>query len=142
MRILVFTEGTIVDDRQRGGEWKMVGNAARKLRAWQKHGATIVYLSSKQKSETLDKVRRTLREGGAPEGKLLFRRDKEHYGEAAERASPDIIVEDDCKSIGGEAQMTYPKLRPASMARVKSVAVPEWGGIDHLPDDLKELYAL
>ncbi len=117
----------------------MVGNAAMKLIDWKKHGATIVYLSSKRRDGTLDKVRRALKEGGAPEGELLFRRGKEHYGEVAEKASPDIIVEDDCKSIGGEAEMTYPKLRRELQARVKSVVVQEWAGIDHLPDDPEAL---
>ena len=110
MRMLVFTEGTVVDDRERSGEWKMVGSAARKLRVWEKHGSTIAYLSSKRETESLDKVRKALSDGGAPKGELFFRRDNEHYGQAAERALPDIIVEDDCKSIGGVAGMTYPKL--------------------------------
>lgn len=135
MRMLVFTEGTVVDDRERSGEWKMVGSAARKLRVWDEHGATIAYLSSKRKTESLEKVRKALRDGGAPKGELFFRRDNEHYGQAAERALPDIIVEDDCKSIGGVAEMTYPKLSPELKARVSSVVVPEWGGIDHLPND-------
>lgn len=139
MRILVFTEGTILDDRKPDEEWNMVGNATRKLQAWREHGATILYLSSKTNPETLSKVREALWKGGAPEGELFFRREHEHYGQAAERASPDVIVEDDCESIGGQADMTYPKLRPDVKARTKSVVIPEWGGIDELPDDPDKL---
>src|SRR5439155_26257936 len=84
---------------------------------------------------SLAKVRGALQDAGAPEGELFYRRENEHYGRAAERAAADIIVEDDCESIGGPAQMTYPKLGPDSKARTKSVVIPEWGGIDHLPTD-------
>jgi hypothetical protein len=139
MRILVFTEGIIVDDRERDGEWRMVGDAARKLQAWARNGATIVYMSSKREKETLEKVRRTLRDGGAPSGELFFRSDTEDYGQTAERARPDIIVEDDCKSIGGVAQMTYPKLKNELRRKVKQVVVPEFEGVDLLPDDPTEL---
>jgi hypothetical protein len=139
MKILLFAEGTILDDRDREGEWRMTMNAAKKLTVWKNHGATIAYLSSKRRDETFDKVRRALKEGGAPEGELLFRLGKEDYGEVAEKASPDIIVEDDCKSIGGEVEMTYPKLGRELKARVKSVVVPEWAGIDNLSDDPEAL---
>ena len=88
---------------------------------------------------SLAKVRGALQDAGAPEGELFYRRENEHYGRAAERAAADIIVEDDCESIGGPAQMTYPKLGPDSKARTKSVVIPEWGGIDHLPTDPEKL---
>ena len=88
---------------------------------------------------SLAKVRGALQDAGAPEGELFYRRENEHYGQAAERAAADIIVEDDCESIDGPAQMTYPKLGPDSKARTKSVVIPEWGGIDHLPTDPEKL---
>ena len=64
-------------------------------------------------------------DAGAPEGELFYRRENEHNGQAAERADADIIVEDDCESIGGPARMTYPKLGPDSKARTKLVVIPE-----------------
>jgi len=51
----------------------------------------------------------------------------------------DVAVEDDCESIGGETEMTYPGIRPELKSKVKSVVVKESGGIDHLPDNLVEL---
>ncbi len=136
MRILVFTEGTILNS-SRG--WVLIGNAANKLRTWQERGATISYLSSKRDRESLDRVRKALKDGGAPDGELFFRQGSEHYGQAAERSHPDVIVEDDCKSIGGAVEMTYPKLSPESRTRTSSVVVAEGGGIDHLPNDPAEL---
>jgi hypothetical protein len=49
---------------------------------------------------------------------------------------PDVFVEDDCESIGGDVQMTYPHIRPEVKAKIKAVVVPEAAGIDHLPDDI------
>ena len=67
---------------------------------------------------------------------MHFRREGETYGAVAERVMPDVIVEDDCESIGGEAEMTWPQIAPERRARIRSVVVKEFGGIDHLPDDL------
>jgi hypothetical protein len=35
----------------------------------------------------------------------------------------------------GPGQVTYPQLRRDVRDRVKSLIVPQFGGIDHLPDD-------
>jgi hypothetical protein len=139
MRILVFTEGTIVDDRNPDLEWTLFGDAARKLSAWRDHGATIAYLSSKRNPENIEKVKRALKKGGAPGGVLYFRRGQEDYGMAAELFQPDVIVEDDCRSIGGAEKTTFASIRSDLRGRVKSVVVPEFGGIDHLPDDPAQL---
>jgi len=57
----------------------------------------------------------------------------------AARHPPDVLIEDDCESIGGGAEITYPQIRPDVQARITSIIVPEFGGIDHLPDSLSEL---
>jgi hypothetical protein len=36
----------------------------------------------------------------------MLRRGKESYSDIAEAVMPDILVEDDCESIGGSNQMT------------------------------------
>jgi len=38
--------------------------------------------------------------------------------------------------------MVYPHLHDAVSSRIHSIAVPEFGGIDHLPSDLAELSRL
>src|SRR5712692_2587983 len=63
----------------------------------------------------------------------------EQYSDVAERLLPDIIVEDDCASIGGEKEMTYPRIRPSLKTRIKSIVVREGLGIDHLPDEIENL---
>lgn len=57
---------------------------------------------------------------------------------ATGRSLPDVLVEDDCESIGAE-QITYPQIRPDLRSCIKSIVVPEFGGIDHLPDSLRDL---
>lgn len=39
------------------------------------------------------------------------------------------------------AQIAYPQIRPDRRSRIKSIVVPEFGGIDHLPDSLQDLLA-
>jgi hypothetical protein len=116
-----------------------IGDSAKKVEAWKKQGATIVYLTSRRKSNEVDIIRDVLKKYEFPEGKLLFRKEGEDYRGLAEKVMPDVIVEDDCESIGGEPEMTYPGIRPELKSKVKSVVVKEFGGIDHLPDDVAEL---
>jgi hypothetical protein len=166
MRIMVFTEGTLfigAEDVNRTREERIqavkdllvrvaagdevidfgaevpAGNAVEKLWAWRRQGAEILYLTSRRQPDEVEDVRSVLRKFGFPEGELFFCREGEAYKDVAERVLPDAIVEDDCESIGGEVQMTYPHIRPDIKARIKSIVVPEAGGIDHLPDDIELL---
>ncbi|MBU0476672.1 hypothetical protein KKB68_01510, partial [Patescibacteria group bacterium] len=74
-----------------------------------------------------------------PEGEVLYRKDGESYKGLAEKIIPDVLIEDDCESIGGEKEMTITFVRPYIKRRTKSVVVKEFQGIDHLPDDIKSL---
>ncbi len=159
--ILVFTEGTVIVhpsgvglpreeivSQVRSGEdasltdfahYVAIGEAPGKLRAWRRAGATIGYLTSRRTEEEVGAVRRSLRANRFPRGRLVFRLGAESYAEAAARVRPDILVEDDCESIGGEPEMTYPHLPARLRRQIRSVVVKEFGGIDHLPDDPGEL---
>jgi hypothetical protein len=116
-----------------------VGNAAQKLQSWSGQGAKIGYLSSHTKIEEVEKDRSALGKYAFPEGQIFYRRDGESYSDVAESFLPDILIEDDCESIGGEIQMTYPHLPPDRKATIKSIVVKEFGGIDHLPQDILAL---
>ena len=59
-------------------------------------------------------------------------------GDIAGREAPDVLIKDNCESIGGD-QITYPQIAPALRACIKSIIIPEFGGIDHLPDDPQAL---
>ncbi len=156
MRVLVFTEGTLLIHREwiglsredivklvRAGQASRdfagsvpAGGAVAKLRTWRRQGAAICYLTSRRLPDEVDDIRGVLARYGFPEGEVFFRRGDEAYSDVAERVRPDVLIEDDCESIGGEAEMTYPHVRPAVKAGITSIVVKEFGGIDHLPDEL------
>jgi hypothetical protein len=67
---------------------------------------------------------------------LYYRRVKEKYKDIVEKLLPNIVIEDDCKSIGGKWQMTLTYIRKDIKEKIKSVVVKEFKGIDHLPDSV------
>lgn len=160
MRIMVFLHGTtimhpsglgharegrVAQVKQRDpsvadyAAYVPVGDAAVKLRRWHQQGGEIVYLSSHRQSENVAKDALVLDRHGFPVGPVLFRAGGESYADVARRAMPDVLIEDDCESIGGEVEMTCPHLPAEERARVTGIVVREFEGIDHLPDDPADL---
>lgn len=116
-----------------------VGKANEKIKSWQDQGAKIVYLSSHRDEEDVRKDIQVLKNYNFPDAPVLYRQGKETYADVAERVMPNILIEDDCESIGGKAEMTYPHIELKKRRLIKSVVVKEFSGIDNLPDNLKEL---
>ena len=56
-------------------------------------------------------------------GRAVARQAGESYGDVAGREAPDVLIEDDCESIGAD-QITYPQIPPDVRARIKSIVVP------------------
>ena len=160
MKILVFLHGTTIMHKHGVGQkredivkqviendesvldyvsYVPIGNAVEKLRNWEKGGAEIIYLSSHESFDEIKKDKFVLKKYDFPKGEVFFRQKKEEYKDVAERIKPDIIIEDDCESIGGEIEMTYPHITPELKVKMKSIVVREFGGIDHLPNNLEEL---
>ena len=155
MRLLVFLHGTVVMHSGAIGVTRVervaqvraghptvgdyaayvpVDGAVSKLQRWQHAGARIDYLSSHRDSGDVALDASALRVHGFPAGRVLARRPGESYGDVAGREAPDVLIEDDCESIGAD-QITYPQIPSEVRARIKSIVVPEFGGLDHLPDD-------
>lgn len=118
-----------------------VGNAVAKLRGWHGQGARIDYLSSRRGVRAVAQDAAILKRYDFPVGQVLARGLNESYGDVVGRECPDVLIEDDCASIGAE-EITYPQIRPDLRPRIRSIIVPEFGGIDHLPDSLQTLLAL
>jgi len=116
-----------------------VENSVNKLNCWAKQGAEILYLSSHENSDDVKKDKYVLIKYGFPSGEILFRKDGKSYKDLAERVMPDIFIEDDCESIGGESEMVYPNLSDEGKARIKSIIVKEFNGIDDLNDNIDKL---
>lgn len=127
-----------------------IGHASEKLQRWTKQGAEICYLSAltEDKKARGDEV--VGKEGvqaeytildtyGFPKGNVFHRQKGERYKDIVERIIPDVLIEDDCESIGGEKEMTITFVMPAIRQKIKSVVVPEFFGIDHLTDNIRDL---
>lgn len=113
---------------------------ANKLKKWKEQGATICYLTSRRIKPEVEVIKAVLKKYNLPDSdNLLFRATGEEYKDVAERLMPDILIEDDCESIGGEKEMTYPHMKPESKDKIKSIVVKEFAGIHDLPDSIKEL---
>ena len=160
MKIIVFLHGTVLMHPSGAGRTREervcqvldddesvydfaayvpVGTAVQKLRVWNNQGAEIVYLSSHRNFEDIEKDLAVLRKHAFPQGPVYFRQEDESYGAVVARVLPDVLIEDDCESIGGIEEMTYPQIEPDVRVGIKSFVVKEFGGIDHLPDDVSEL---
>ena len=162
MKILVFLHGTSIMHKNAKGlareeairqvmesdealhdyaSYIPVGNAAKKLRGWKGQGARICYLSSHENAEDVERDKLVLKKYAFPDGQIFYRRNREEYKDVVEgiRPLPCVIVEDDCESIGGKAEMVYPNLSQELKSKIKSIVVKEFGGIDYLPDQISEL---
>ena len=141
MKILVFTEGTATKHPSEQQFFDVetfvpTAGAVDKLTKWREQGAEISYLTSRRSSEHLQAVEATLRRFEFPPGELFFRREGEGYVDVVRRVAPDVLIEDDCRSIGWDEVIT-PTLKAGW--RIKGIIVPEFGGLAHLPDDHQEL---
>ena len=105
------------------------------------HGTTIMHKNAfgKTREEYVKKDKFVLKKYGFPDGQVFYCKEGKDWQNVIEKAKPDIIIEDDCESIGGESEMTYPNLKPKLKAKIKSIVVKEFSGIDHFPDDIKFL---
>jgi len=117
-----------------------VGNAVEKLNQWKQQGATIIYLSSRRVKNEVEAIKKVLQKYNFPDCQnFYFRKPEEDYRDIAERLIPDIIVEDDCESIGGKPEMVYPNMKADLKKRIKSIVVKEFEGLIFLPKRLDEL---
>ncbi len=165
MRILIFTEGTIIMHKNAVGHTREeivkqskgflltfrdksvhdyksyvpIGNAVKKLQNWKNDGAEILYLTSRRKPEEIPQIQNVLKKFKFPDGQLLFRQKNEEYKDVTEKIIPDVLIEDDCESIGGIDKMTITHVKPEIKKKIKSIPIKEFGGIDHLPDKISAL---
>jgi hypothetical protein len=122
MRIMVFMEGTILFHRAALNQTREaivqqvkdkdpstadfasylpIGEAQKKLSLWRKQGHQIQYLTSRKKPNEIETIKEILTKYGFPEGLFFHRSSNEEYHEVVEKNIPDVLIEDDCESIGG-----------------------------------------
>ncbi len=165
MKILVFTEGTILmhalakdisrEERVRQSQniiarlkvmpgsvrdfknYIPIGNAVEKLKSWKQQGSVIYYLTSRRIKSEIQAISKILLKNNFPDGQnLYFRKHGENYKDVAEKIIPDILIEDNCESIGGEKEMVYPHIKKELQPKIISVVIREFEGIDNLPTNI------
>jgi len=138
--ILVFTEGTTImhsspEKIKNYSSYIPVKNAVKKIKTWKEKGCEISYLTSRRLQREIKQVEEVLKKFNFPKGTLYYRKKGEEYRDVVERLRPDIFIDDDCESIGGNniKEIINQKLN------IKIVIVKEFGGIDYLPEEPRDL---
>lgn len=116
------------------GGYVPVGSAVARLERWRAAGARIGYLSSQRAPAVLALDLAVLQRYGFPAGAVHSRWPGESYGDVVVRVLPDVLIEDDCESIGA-AEISYAQIPAGVRAGIRSVVVREFEGIDHLPEN-------
>lgn len=138
--IMIFLEGTVLKpkswiERFRYSTYRPIGNCVEIIKEWQRQGAEIVYCSSQRKNKSQE-VAKLLIKYDFVGTKLYYRRKREKYRFMVEKIKPNILIEDNCKSIGGSWQMCITRVNPQIRKNIVSIVVNEFKGIDNLPLDL------
>ncbi len=115
---------------------------AEKLAAWERHGAILIYLSSHRRQDDIRADESVIRRHGFPAVPVHGRQEGEDYGPLVDRLGLDVLVEDDCESIGGAAQTCAAQMSPAGRQSVRCVVLPEFSGLADLPSNPAELLTL
>lgn len=143
--ILAYETNTLLPPAEPGSPYDFKsyipnGNCVEKLKLWKNQRATISYLTSRRIKNEVETIQDILEKYGFPDSRnLYYRKQGENYKDVAEKLLPSIIIEDDCESIGGEKEMTYPHIREHIKSKIKSIVVKEFEGIDNLPEDVTKL---
>lgn len=116
-----------------------VGRAVEKLQKWKNQDAQIIYLSSHKSAKDLEKDKFVMKKYKFPKGLAYYRKPGQQYNDITEKVMPDILIEDNCESIGGKNEMTITYVKPELKKKIKSIIVKEFGGIDKLPDNIHKL---
>jgi hypothetical protein len=161
IKMMVFTEGTIimhsnalnkrrkdivdqVKKRDRSvhdfKSYIPIGCAPKKLKIWEKQSIDLIYLTSRKKQDEVNQIKDVLKKYDFPNGKLMFRKKDQEYKDVAEKEEPDILIEDDCESIGGKSEMAITFIKPLIQSKIKSIPLKEFQGIDQLPDKVDDLF--
>ena len=142
--IMIFCEGTILKPKSifslySHKKYLPIGNAVQKINNWWEQGADIVYCTSRR-GIGAEKMSELLKLYGF-KGTILYSRERsETYKNIIESIRPNILIEDDCRSIGGSWQMCLTHVSLEVKSSIKSIIVREFKGIDHLPEKLEQLF--
>lgn len=143
MKIMIFAEGTILKpksllSRYNHRTYIPIGNAVSLIETWYQQNAEILYCTSR-KAKQAEEIAQLLKRYRFAGSKLYFREKKQKYKDIIEGVRPDILIEDDCRSIGGSWQMCITHVAPKIKDSIKSIIVKEFKGLDHLSSSVQNL---
>ena len=136
-KIMIFVEGTILKPRFENNilsrisvtNYVPIGDAINTLKKWQEEGYEVIYLTS-LKGRGAMKMAQHLDELGFTGSMVGYRQKNQDYATLIKEELPDILIEDNCSSIGGEENMCYNLLSEKLKKEIKHIVVEEFKGID------------
>lgn len=135
-KIMIFSEGTILKPKHNNfisrvnvNKYIAIDNAIEKIKSWQEEGYEIIYLTSQKGKKAMGMAQR-LDELGFTGSMVGYRQSRQDYATLIKEERPDILIEDDCKSIGGSEHMCYSQLDENLKKSLKHIVVEEFKGID------------
>ena len=135
-KIIIFIEGTTFYTKpilflfsKKG--YVPIGNAVKIINDLYADGNEI-YLLSYVKKKRYAFIKSIIDSYKIKYTELLCRDKKESYSDLVERICPDILIEDDCKSIGGEKHWCITNVNKEIRNNIKSIIVEEFKGIDEV----------
>lgn len=133
-KIMIFIEGTTFYTKpflflfsKKG--YVPIGNAVGIINALHDTGNKI-YLCSYVKKRRYNFIKAVINSYGVKYDDILCRDKGEQYSDLVEKVCPDILIEDDCNSIGGEKNWCITGVRADIKQHIKSIVVKEYQGID------------
>ena len=108
-----------------------ISNAIEVIKNWQEQGYEIIYLTS-QTGRRAMKMAQHLDELGFVGSMVGYRQKYQDYTTLIKEELPDILVEDDCKSVGGQTNMCSYNLPDNIKNKIKIIKVKEFDGIDNV----------
>lgn len=139
MRIMIFIEGTTFYTKPllflftKYG-YKPIGNAVKTVNSLHEKGHEI-YLCSYVRKARYNFIKAIVDFYGMNYTEILCRKKGETYSKIVERLKPDILIEDDCKSIGGLKECCITHVKEEIKQNIQSIIVPEFAGIDGIVID-------
>lgn len=138
-KIMIFVEGTILKPRFENNilsrisvtNYVPIGDAINTLKKWQEEGYEVIYLTS-LKGRGAMKMAQHLDELGFTGSMVGYRQKNQDYATLIKEELPDILIEDNCSSIGGEENMCYNLLSEDLKKEIKHIVVEEFQGIDNV----------
>lgn len=135
-KIMIFVEGTILKPKHNNiisricvNSYVPIGNSIELLKKWQEQGFEIIYLTSLKGRKAMTMAQH-LDELGFVGSMVGYREKNQDYATLIKEELPDILIEDDCKSIGGKSNMCYEILSDELKKEIKHIVVEEFKGID------------